>query len=104
MDMVIVLGGLIAVFMLYRFISDHVITDAVINLAQAQVDASRCKVFMEQLSNPCESHEEVCFDLPFISLSVQPTYWWDAVWCYDFIARTMVMQYANEYTTVVWEE
>ncbi len=64
-----------------------------VNVAQASVDASRCVVIFDQIE--CDD-AEVCthtFDLPFIDLSIQPS-WWPAIWEWDFIGRTIVMEHA----------
>lgn len=72
-----------------------------VNIAQATVDASRCTVIYDQID--CDEVGCEKFDLPFIDLSVQPC-WWPAIWEWDFIGRTIVMEHAASRMQVQWPE
>lgn len=110
MSTLLILFITLAILISYHHIINTEVTDWYINLSQGRVDAGCCMLFLKQL----EDHEKIkyvslvpdsaeMFDLPFIMNKHQPTYWWYAVWFWDFQARTATMILANEYTEILDE-
>lgn len=96
-----------AAYFFLMMLYDRVALDGVLNLAQAAMDESRCSLLFDQISQNTVDSDMAAykeFDLPFIDLALQPTYWWDAIWEYDFWARTVVMQHFAAHSEVLWEE
>lgn len=110
MDAILILGSLVLAGFFVEYVWNGVVTDSILNLAQAEVDASRCCMLWDQidredvdLSLLGEMDNEV-FDLPFIDLTVCPSHWWYEVWLWDFYARTLVMQHFAMKSTLLGEE
>lgn len=98
MNTLIALALLLLLWQLLQYVWVQFLTDVHLNVAQAAVDASRCNMLFDQITNASLDVENVCgnceFDLPFIAIEHAPTSWWFAIWSWDFWARNVVMEHS----------
>lgn len=107
MDTYIVVGLLLLAALFINYVWNGVVTDTILNLAQAEIDASRCNMLWDQIEREdvdmCRigAVDDQVFDLPFMDLTVCPSYWWYEIWLWDFYARTLVMTHFASKSTLV---
>jgi hypothetical protein len=99
--MILIFCMLLLLFIVTYHVLKVEYTDWCINIAQARVDAGTCLLFLHHIETYDGSYGHVdVFDLPFLDLTHQPTYWWYAVWEWDFLARTHTMILADQLTSL----
>lgn len=102
------LGLAIVAYYWLSVIWSRVVTDAHLNVAQAAIDASRCSILFDQVTEGGWDFESVCdtcvFDLPFVDFAAIPSSWWFAIWQWDFIGRQIVMEHSTNHMNVLWGE
>lgn len=108
MNKVLWLGVIIFCYYWLSIIWARVVTDACLNVAQASIDASRCSILFDQVTDGGWDFQEVCescvFDLPFVEFKELPGSWWFAIWHWDFIGRQIVMEHSTHHMNVLWNE
>lgn len=108
MNTLIALALLLLLWQLLQYVWEQFLTDVHLNVAQAAVDASRCTMLFDQITNASLDVESVCgecqFDLPFIAIEHAPPSWWYAIWSWDFWARNVVMEHSTHHMNVLWQE
>lgn len=106
MSTVLLLGLAVFLFFWLTVIWSRFVTDVYLNVAQAAIDASRCCMLFDQITEGNWDFSTVCnsceFDLPFVDFASQPISWWHAIWVWDFNGRQIVMEHSANIMELDW--